>query len=223
MVKIIMIFAIAAVLGVGLAILFNKFAIKDYPEKGRKTKYAITIVVFLLIALALGGVLLAKSATNTAIQEKSTELEQYIKDSHPNNGLVKNGLDLTGINNDASRINNVVKELKSLLPTSTELGVPKQLYDIAADYAMKELQKKLIIFNFANKQLNSLADEDGLLTVSSVIKTLRTNIIKLVNIVFLIIAAILVVVFLIYIISSLVTAGKERKSRKALETANSAA
>jgi predicted PurR-regulated permease PerM len=86
MVKIIVIFAAAAVLSVGLAILFNKIVIKDYPEKGRKAKYAATIVVFLLITLALGGVLFAKSVTNTAIKEYTNKLEQYIKDTHPDNG-----------------------------------------------------------------------------------------------------------------------------------------
>ena len=205
---------IAAVgLGIGLGVVYNIFVIKNYPDHRRKGAYVSAVVFFLFFSLAIYVVMSARSYANSTITGYAARMEQYVKDNYPNNEFVRNGLDFKKINNDLTQINSTVSELKTILPSNTELGVSKMLYDSVVDYAVKALQKRLAVVNYSAKAVTTFVDKDGFLTISSILYNLKTNAIKLINMIALVIMAIFGVIILIYIVSSLLTAGRERKFR----------
>jgi predicted PurR-regulated permease PerM len=172
---------VCVLFGIGLGIVYNKFLIKDYPDHKRKTGYFLTIVVFLALTISIYSIISIKTYVNSVVKEYSIKLEQYLKDTYPENEFVKNGLDLKGLNNDISQINETISELKSILPTYRELGVDKIIYDLIVDYAIKELQKRLNVVNYSAKVINTFSDKNNVLTVSSITNGLRINAIKIVN------------------------------------------
>jgi len=209
------IFAIIfTILGISIGIIYNKFVIKDYPDYKRKFGYFITIVIFLSLSLVLYVIISIKSSINSTVNEYSIKLEKYVNNNFPENEFVKNGLDLKNINNDISKIDKSVDDLKSILPDYRELGVNKTVYNLLSVYAVKELQKRLTIVNYSAKMINSFSDKNNVLTVSSVTNGLRINAIKLVNTISLIIASIFILMVLIYIIFTLNIVRRERKYKK---------
>ncbi|MDR0473366.1 MAG: hypothetical protein LBH43_06820 [Treponema sp.] len=66
------------VLGIGLAVLYNMFVIKNYPEKKRKGSYVKTAVVFFLISVVLSGVVTGRSIAESLITKIFAELNQDI-------------------------------------------------------------------------------------------------------------------------------------------------
>jgi len=204
-------FTVAVVLGIGLGIVYNILVIKDYPDYKRKFACFITVVIFLSFSLATYLLISVKSYANSTINNYSAKMEQYVKDNYYDNEFVKNGLDLKGINNDLTQINSTVSELKTILPSNKELGVDKMFYDLIVNYAIKELQKRLNVVNNSAKVVNSFADNNGFLTISSMTYSLKTNAIKFVNTIVFIIIAVFGVVVLIYIVHSFMVARREKK------------
>jgi hypothetical protein len=205
---------ICVLLGIGFGIVYNKFLIKDYPNHKRKTGYFITVIVFLALTLSIYSIISIKTYVNSVIKEYSIKLEQYLKDTYPENDFVKRGLDLKDLNNNLLQINETVSEFKSILPNPKELGVEKIIYDLIVGYAVKELQKRLNVVNYSAKMINTFADKNNILTVFSITNGLRINAIYLVNIISLIISAIFVIAFLVYIIYTLTIIMRERKFRR---------
>jgi len=205
---------IFTILGISIGIVYNKFVIKDYPDYKRKYGYFITIVIFLALSFVIYVIISVKSGINSTVNEYSVKLEQYVKSNYPENEFVKNGLDLKEINNDISKINNSVDDLKSILPSNRELGVNKIVYDLLSDYAIKELKKRLTVVNYSAKMINSFSDKNNVMTVSSVTNGLRKNVIKLVNTISLIIISIFILMVLIYVIFTLTIVRRENKFRK---------
>jgi large-conductance mechanosensitive channel len=197
--------------GIALGVGYNFLVIKHYPETGRKGAYVLTVFLFLICALVLFCVVSVRPNIHKAIAENMANMEQYINETHASNGLVKNGLDLKKIGTDSWQIQ---RELKSLLPTAQQVGLPKLVYDIVVDNALKELGKKLSTVNIAANEPNSFANEDNVLTVASLTNGIQKRAISLVNIIFLVIAAIFAVLLIIYIIKSLLTAQKAQKSKE---------
>jgi preprotein translocase subunit SecG len=204
-------FLVFVISSIFLALIYNKLFIRNYPDHKRKSGYSATVMVFLLVAIALFGVTSLKSVINSTADEYSYKLEQYVKDYLPDNEFVRHGLDLTGINNDISQIDKTINELKSILPSNTELGVNKFLYDLIVDYLIKELQKNFTVVNYSVGIANSFSDTDNLLTVSSITNGLRTNITKLVNTISQVIFLVIIALFAIYIIYTLAVIRKEKK------------
>jgi len=197
-----------AVLGVGLGLLFNKFVIKDYPEKGRKFKYVITVIVFFLITVALFAVIYGKTIVDTAVKKSLSELEQDIIKKHSNLPIVRNGINITAIQNDASTINNTIV---ALIPSANELGIPSLIYNAVLNNVLKELHKKLALIKVAENKANPFIDENNKLTVSSLINGLQTNILKVVKTTVIVLVIIFVILLAIYVLVSLSKASKEKK------------
>ena len=197
-----------AALGVGLGLLFNKFVIKDYPEKGRKFKYVITVIVFFLITVILFGVIYGKFIADAAVKKSFTELEQYIVKNHSNLPFVRKGIDITAIQNDASTINNTIV---ALIPSANELGIPPLVYNSVLNYVFKELQKKLAVIKVVENKANPFIDENNKLTVSSLINGLQAGVLKTVKTTVIVLVAIFVILLAIYVLVSLSTASKEKK------------
>jgi ABC-type multidrug transport system fused ATPase/permease subunit len=197
-----------AALGVGLGLLFNKFVIKDYPEKGRKFKYVITVIVFFLITVVLFAVIYGKFIVDAAVKKSLSELEQDIIKKHSNLPFVKNGITITAIQNDASTINNTIV---ALLPSANELSIPPLVYNAVLNYVLKELQKKLAVIKIAENKANPFIDANNKLTVSSLINGVQTNILKIVKTTVIVLVIIFVILLAIYVLVSLSTATKEKK------------
>jgi hypothetical protein len=211
-----MLFVILLVLsiavGVGLGILFNKLVIKDFPEVYRKTSYVKTVIVFLLIFAVLFSVIYGKFLIDSSVKSFSVQLEQDIKKNYSKLDFVRNGFNMTAVNNDITQLNKTVADLNVFLkPMADEIGVPKLIYDMAIGAVTKELQKKLVVVNAAGKAANSFVDEKNFITVSSLINGLRTGILKIVSVIVIVLVVIFVTLLGIYILVSLSKASKERK------------
>jgi len=198
----------AAVLGIGLGVVYSKLVIKDYPEKNRKSSSVLAVVFFLVIALAVFGILFGRSAGIAAINEQTAKMEQHIIDNHPQNVLVRDGLDLSTL--DSSRAGAAVAALQGILPSANDLGVPKMIYDYAAGFVTKELQKKLS----GAEKIKDAFTEDNVLTVSSLTNGFGQSAIRVVKIASLVLMAIVIVFFAIYLICTLSFAAKARKKAK---------
>jgi len=203
---------IFAVAGIGLGVGYNFLVIKKYPDNRRKGGYVVTVIVFFFVTVVLFSVISVKLYVDKALPAKSQELVEDIQKKHSNVGFVKNGLDLNGINNDVSKLNNAVADIKKVLPSNTDLGLTKGLYDFGVDALLKQLQKKLATVDFSGKTINSFVGDDNKLTISSIIKGFEKRIMRIINIVLIVFAAIFVLIFVIHIIKSLVIVSKERKN-----------
>jgi disulfide bond formation protein DsbB len=202
------------ILGVFLGVLYNKYFVKDYPDYKKKLGYFFTLIAFVAVFLSIYSVISIKYYVITIIREYSIKLEQYIKDNNPENELVKNGIDLTQLNDSLTQIDNGINEIKNLLPDYKELGVDKFIYDLIVDYAIKQLQKKMKVVNYYTYIVNTFTEKNNIITVSSLINGLRANAIKLINTISLIIVIIFLVAFFVYIIYTLTIITRERKYKK---------
>jgi hypothetical protein len=211
MLLIILIVVFAAV-GVGLGILFNKLVIKNFPENRRKGSYVKTVIVFLLITVVLFAAVYGKFIADSLVNDKSNEFEQYIVKNHSNLDFVRNGLDITAVSKDISKLNKTIGDLNAVLkPKANEFGVPGFLYDMVISSVRKELQKIIIKINDAGNAANSYINEKNVLTVSSLMNGIRTSILKAIRNTVIVIVAICVILLGIYILVSLSTASKEKK------------
>jgi hypothetical protein len=199
------------VLGIGAGVVYNKFFVKDYPDYKRKLGYFLTVVVFVVFFISIYSVISIQSYVNSTIKAYSVKLEQYIKDNNPNNELVKNGIDLTQFNDTITQVNNGIVEIKSLLPGYKELGVNEWVYHLIIDYATTQLQKKLNVVNYSAYIVNTFAEKNNVITVSSLINGLRTNAVKLITKIALVFMAVLAIAFLVYIVYTLTIIMRERK------------
>jgi len=201
-----------AVVGIGLGVGYNFLVIKKYPDSRRKGGYVVTVIVFFFVTVVLFAVISVKLFVDKAVPAYSSSIVEDIQKKHSNVGFVKNGLDLTGINNDVSKLNSAVADIKKVLPSHTDLGLTKGLYDFGVDALLKQLQKKLATVDFSGKTANSFTDENNFLTVSSIIDGFQKRVMSIVNIILIVFASIFVLIFVIHIIKSLVIVSKERKS-----------
>jgi Na+/melibiose symporter-like transporter len=200
-----------AAVGAGLGVLFNKLVIKNFPEKGRKASYVITVIVFLLITVVLFAAVYGKLKADAAVKNYTNELEQYIKINHSNLDFVKNGLDVTVVTKDISKLNKTISDLNAVLwPKVSEFGVPNFVYNMVIGKVKNELQKIIVKVNEAGKA-NAYINENNYLTVSSLINGIRTSILKIIRNTTIVIAAICVILLGSYILVSLSKASKEKK------------
>jgi hypothetical protein len=207
---------LAIVFGVaagGLGVLYNKLIIKDYPEKTRKTGYVLTVAVFVLCAAVFYCAICVRPVINTAVTENIANMEQSIKETHAANGFVRNGLDLKRISGDAAQ--RTTAEIKSILPTAQQIGIPPFLYDLAIDNVLKQIVKNAGAVDVSAKAVGVFADENNVVTVASITAGIQKTVITAINIIFLIITAIAVVLLAVYIIKSLLTVRKMKKSEAA--------
>jgi len=208
----ILLLVLFAAIGVGLGLLFNKLVIKDYPEAGRKFKYVITVIVFLLITVVLFAVVYGKFQIDASVKKSANEFKEYIQKNHSNLDFVKNGLDMAAVKNDVSKLNKTVADLNVILkPKAAELGIPNLVYNSIINSLSKELQKKLVVVNTTEKTTNSFVDENNKITVSSLINGIQTSILKTINIIVFVIVVICLILLGFYILASLSTASNEKK------------
>ncbi|MCL2251426.1 MAG: hypothetical protein FWC12_05860 [Treponema sp.] len=198
--------------GVGLGLLFNLLVIKHFPEDKRKGGYVKSVVLFLIVMLVAFGLITARNIAYSNVKKYSNLINQFISTNNQNLELVKNGINMAEIKENAAKLNNLSSEIISMLPSSTDLGIPGLFYNMASDFINKELQKKLVL---ANTVKNIFTDDNNILSITSILTGLEKSIMKIVNNILLVIAVITFILFMIFIISSIITASKEKKAKTA--------
>ena len=199
---------ICAAAGIALGVLYCLLVIKKYPENKRIKGYAGAVIVFLLIALIVGAIISVRSFTVSKINDNAAKIEQIIISNNPANGFIKNGIDLKKTGSDSAQMGAAFHQIKSLLPSSAELGMPKFLYDIIADSALDGIQKRFTSTEKNAKMISTYADKNSVLTISSVINGVKNKVINIVNIVLLVLFAIAMILLLTYLIKTIKAARK---------------
>jgi hypothetical protein len=208
--SIIIIVVAAVIVGVAIGLVYNKLVIKDYPPERKKGGYVVSVIVFLLISLALFGVLYGRLVAHSLIINFTQEMAQQINTNYAQDSFVKNGVNLKNITTDAAQVGAALSAVKLVLPSAADLGIPKVIYDITINYVMDQMQTKLMQVENAEKFLKSFAEND-VLTVSSLTNGMRQKAISVVNNVTVVLVVIFVILLGIYILFSLSKASKQRK------------
>ena len=208
--------------GIVFSIAYNFFVIKKYPEKKRKGAYIRTILVIIPIFLLLSGVISCQVKINKEINQEFSNIEMFIKKSFPDNEFVNNGFAL-------EKIDEAVNELLMLVPTHSDLGISKWLYDFTFDIAKKTLMFAVEQARASSTLLDStihavdnsisiirsFADDNNIITISSILAIPKAWILKYFNVRFFIAEIIILSPALLYVILTTITAFKVNKiSRK---------
>jgi len=172
--------------------------------EGKFNKVGFIIVIVILSVLIIG-VLIGRYIISTSLTKATNDLEQYVVENHSNLNFVRNnGLDIAAIGNDASNLNTIIVDLKTVLwPHVKGMGLPRIIFDIATDSAAAEINKKLVVSNTAEKKPSIFVNEENRLTVKSLLNGVRKSIMNIINIIVIIIVVILAVILGIHIIKSL--------------------
>ncbi|MCL2237543.1 MAG: hypothetical protein FWC05_04705 [Treponema sp.] len=210
-----MIFIVLVVSAAGsilLGILFNKVALKNYPNNGKKEHYFITVAAFLFTIVIASVAISAGANIKSAINRQSAELEEYVTANHSDLAFVKNGLNLTEVSENLSQLNSSMDELKNAVwPQANQIGIPRIIFNYAAGFATNEIQKRLLVANTAEKKANAFADENNYITVSSIMNGLRNGIVNIVNVVVIVIVSVCALILCIHILVSLLAVKKEKE------------
>jgi len=202
-------FLLFIVIGVVFGILFNKFVIRHFSDNLRKIFSILTMFIFILSSISMAITFNIKSGIISSVNNYSERVEKYIIDNNPNNDFLLNGINLSIINNNSSIVNNTANELKTLIPTHTDLRMNKRIYDMVIGYPMDELMNQINnLNNSVTTSVNSLtaslsiyADSNNFITISSILNYLKSLANRHINIVFIRINILLLIPFFIYIIS----------------------
>ena len=202
-------FLLFIVIGVVFGILFNKFVIRHFSDNLKKIFSILTMFIFILSSISMAITFNIKSGIISSVNNYSERVEKYIIDNNPNNDFLLNGINLSIINNNSSIVNNTANELKTLIPTHTDLRMNKRIYDMVIGYPMDELMNQINnLNNSVTTSVNSLtaslsiyADSNNFITISSILNYLKSLANRHINIVFIRINILLLIPFFIYIIS----------------------
>jgi len=199
-----------AVLGIGLGVLFCLFIVKKFPEDDRKIGYIKTVFIFFLTITALAVIVQGRSIINSVIDEYSEAYYQSINEEHANAIIVMRGYDLSGIGDDTAVVNDIMKDIRTILPTHRDLGISNRLYNFIANPILDGLQDRLMDADGPEGRVSSYTDENNIMTVLSVINGIRGNINRIVNIIFIVLLVVFIIILLIHVIKSLVVVSKEK-------------
>jgi ABC-type multidrug transport system fused ATPase/permease subunit len=202
--------ALTVAVAVGLAILFNKLVVKDFPESDRKAGSIKTFFVFIILFVVIFAVLYGKVIADASVKSFSAQIEQDIKKNYSNLDIVKNGIDVAAASKDINKLNNTVNDITRIIKPG-ELGVPKFVWNIALGYIRKELQKIFTGFNAVKNAASPFLDERNYLTVSSLFNGLQVTILKIIKITVIVLVSVCVILLGIYVLASLSKTSKEKK------------
>ena len=202
---------LALIAAVGLAVLYTKFVIIHYPEKRRKGSSIGTYVLFIILTILLLGANFSRIASTKSINFFADTLEQYVITNFYDNDFVRNGFDLNKAGDDIMQLNSVISDVAAMLPSADSLGVPQFLYSMIIDSARDKILEHISKVGSVVEAGAGFADENGFLTVSSLVNGLKNNVIRIINNIFIVIASILALILVIYIIVTLVRANNYKK------------
>jgi len=190
---------ISAAIGAVLGMAYNKLLLKNFSGGHKTVVCVLTLIIFIISAVSASVMVGIQSNVNSKIRVYSVKIEQYILNAYSDNEFVKNGIDITLINNGVLQVNNVISDLKTMIPSPEELNVNKKGYDIVVNYLTKELQNRI---GAVDKQVAKgavLVNKNGIITVSSILNLLTDMAVKQVNIISCEIIIVLMLPLIIYI------------------------
>jgi len=209
---------LVAALAVFLGVLFKNKILKNYPEEDRKSQEIISMVLFVVGAVIVYSAVFIGINTNSAIKKYSVVLEEYVYENHSDIEIVANGINMTDVSNNIEKLNTAVAELKTAFwPEAQNLGIPKFVFDMAADYITRQIQLRLTAVNAAGKVGNIFADSENMLTVKSLLNGLRIGVMKVINVIILIVVCVVVLAVGIYILVTMSAISSAKKRQNAGE------
>jgi hypothetical protein len=199
---------ISAVIGIVLGLLYNMLLSKKF-SGGKRTAFCVlTMIFFISGAVSVTAVIGMQSYANSKIRAYSANVELYIFDTFSDNEFVQDGFDATQITDGVLQISDIISNLTSIIPSPEELNVNKKVYDMLVGYLTNELQTQLnAVTNTIDAHVaksNAIADENGIITVSSILSFLSGMAINQVNIVSFQLIIISMTPLAIYIIVTLI-------------------
>jgi len=201
---------ISAVIGTVLGIVYYKLLSKTFSGGKRTVFCVLTMIIFIFSAISVSVVICAQSYAHTKIRVYSAKTEQYIYDTCSDNEFVTNGIDVNLISDGFLQVNDVISNVKTMIPSSEELNIDKKIYDLLVGYLTNELQNRFnAIANAVDTQFakgNILVDKNGIITISSILSVLTSAAVKQVNIITLEIIIVLMLPLAIYIIVTVILA-----------------
>jgi len=175
----------------------------------------ITVAVFLGLTIILLGTLYTRAQIDYYTKYYAKQLEEYVITNHSDNDFVKNGFELTEVQNNVALLDSKVAEIDSVMIVSAkEFGIPGFVYNLGTGIVKRRIEILIATINTAEKATTSLADKNNTLTVSSVLNGTRAGIMNFVNTITLIIVIVLVLSWGIYILVCLYTAKTAIKRRE---------
>jgi hypothetical protein len=206
-----MLFIICLISGIFVGLVYNRVIIIKYPRHEQKIGNTITIVIFIILSLLIFLTINIKVSTKRFVDDSFNKLEKYIMETNKDNEIIQNGLDISSFDGEYGEINIRINEMKQLIPTADELGVNVVIYNLIMGLAKKNFNSKFKNVDSTVKFVQSMADEDKFIKISSFIKEIKNFANMGINKVVIILSIIIVLIFLIYLIYCLMSIkyGKE--------------
>jgi hypothetical protein len=217
---------ISAVAGAVLGIVYNALLSKTFSGGKRTVFCVLTIVIFIFSAVSVAAMICAQSYVNSKIGFYSIAVEQYVSEVYSDNEFVRDGIDVKSITDGDLQIDDIISNLKTMIPSPKELNIDKKIYDRLVGYLTNELQNR---FNAVGNAAGAgaakgafFADENGIITFSSILNLFTGLAVKQVNLLTLEIIIVLMIPLAIYIavtiILAIVKAVSDKRKKKAAAT-----
>jgi len=201
---------ISAAIGVVLGIAYNKLLANKFSGGGRTAFCVLTMIIFIVSAVSVWVIIGLRLYVNSQIRAYSAKTEQYVYGAYSDNDFVKRGINANLINDGVLQVNDIISNLKTMIPSAQDLNVDKKVYDMLVGYLTKELQDR---FNAVGNTVGAhvakgavFADENGIITFSSILSFLTLMAVKQVNIVSVEIIVVLTIPLIIYIVVTVIIA-----------------
>lgn len=214
---------ISAVIGVVLGILYNRLLSKFFSGGQRTTFCVLTMIFFIVGAVSVSAILITQSYLNSKIRNYSAMVDRYVSDAYSDNEFVKNGINLSQINDGVLQVSNLIADIKTIIPSPEELNVDKKVYGMFVDYLTKELQNRLnavanTVDNHATRG-NILVNKNGNITASSILSFVTDMLVRQVRAASLGMIMIVVIPLVIYVavtvILAVVKAASDKRKKEA--------
>jgi hypothetical protein len=200
-----LLFLICLIAGIAIGIVYNNVVIKKYPKHEQRTGYVATIIIFIIVSTFTCIIINLKISSKIFIDNNFNKLEQYIIETNNNNKFIQNGININTLDGQYSEAKNKIDEIYQFIPTAEELEVNKVLHDLAIDFAKKSTNSQIANVDTAVRLMQDLADENGVITISSFINRLKYYTNTGINKTIFILSIITVLIFLIYLVFCLVS------------------
>jgi hypothetical protein len=201
---------ISAVIGTVLGVIYNALLSKTFSGGKRTVFCVLTYVIFIFSAVSVAVMICAQSYVNSKIGFYSIVVEQYVSEAYSDNEFVRDGIDIKSITDGDLQIDDIISNLKTMIPSPEELNVDKKIYDRLVGYLMNELQNR---FNAVGNTVNAraakgafFADENGIVTFSSILNLFTGMAVKQVGLITLEIIIVLMIPLAIYIAVTIILA-----------------
>jgi hypothetical protein len=185
-----------------VGVLINKYFVSKFEEGMRKVVYIITFVVCILVASGEFVISSVKKWCFDIINTEAKNIEEIIINQYPENTLVKNGVDI-------SFIDEAIIELKNIMPKSIPIE-----YGIFNGIIAKSYEKIVTIaFERLESRKNTMIkySENNIITLPSILGALKNDVLSHLNFIYLRWHLYVLCVLFMYIGYCIYTSNEEKK------------